>query len=140
MNGVIAHNVQDAVGESIQSWLAEHPVLAWIIAHPLWTIALLVLTLFLCWSLLGAIAQLFQQAWLALLQAPLKLAQFLSRKLFPQGLWQSLPPRKESSLINLDSQQDLHEQLPKILKRLDALRQEQEALIKEMQSILMSKS
>ncbi|XGV98862.1 MAG: hypothetical protein ACAF41_07955 [Leptolyngbya sp. BL-A-14] len=138
MDGV-SHVMQDVVGDSIQSWLAEHPVLAWIVAHPLWTIVLLVLTLFLCWSLLGAIAQLMQQVWLALLQAPLKLAQWLSRKLIPNGLLQSFLRKEETSLTKLGSQQDLQEQLPQLLNRLEALRQEQEALIKEMQSMLISK-
>lgn len=137
MDGV-SHAMQDVVGDSIQSWLAEHPVFAWIVAHPLWTIVLLVLTLFLCWSLLGAIAQLMQQVWLALLQAPLKLARWLSRKLIPSGFLQSFR-QEETSLTRLGTQHDLQEQLPKLLNRLEALRQEQEALIKEMQSMLISK-
>lgn len=134
MNGIIAQGVQDVVGESIQSWLADHPTLAWIIAHPLWTIALIVLTLFLCWGLLGAIAQLMQQAWLALLRAPLTLAQFLSRRLFQVFHRQAIP-----SSTQPEGQQDLQDQLPNLMKRLETLQQEQEALIKAMQAILISK-
>lgn len=134
LSGVIAHSVQNVVVTSMKTWMAEHPIVSWIIAHPLWTIALTVLVIFLCWSLLGAIAQLTQRVWLALLQAPLKLTQLLSR-----GAFQAFQSADASSLTKVKGQQDVQERLFKIFSRLEALHQEQEVLMKEMRSMLISK-
>ncbi|HEY9896488.1 MAG TPA: hypothetical protein V6D34_13950 [Candidatus Sericytochromatia bacterium] len=134
LRGVISSSVHDVVATSMKAWMSEHPILSWIIAHPLWSIALLVVVLFLCWSLLGAIAQFTQQAWLALLQAPLKATQLLSR-----GAFQSLKRADVFSSTELTSQKDVQERLSKIVSRLEVLQQEEEALIREMQSILILK-
>ena len=134
LSGAISHSVQDVVATSMAGWLAEHPIVAWVIAHPFWAIALTVLALFLCWSLLGAVAQLTQQAWLALLQAPLKFIQLLSR-----GVSQSFQRADVFALPKLEGQQEVQERLSKIFSRLEALRQEEEVLMREMQAILASK-
>lgn len=134
LSGTIAHSVQNVVATSMKTWMAEHPIVSWIIAHPLWTIVLTVLVIFLCWSLLGAIAQLTQRVWLALLQAPLKLTQLLSK-----GAFQAFQSADASSLTKVKGQQDVQERLSKIFSRLEALHQEQEALMREMRSMLVSK-
>jgi len=134
LSGAISNSVQEVVVTSMQGWMAEHPIVAWIMAHPLWSIALIVLIIFLCWSLLGAIAQLTQRVWLALLQAPLKLTQSLSK-----GAFHVFQSADASSLTKVKGQQDVQERLSKIFSRLEALHQEQEALMREMQSMLISK-
>ena len=134
LSGAISNSVQDIVVTSMKEWMAEHPIVAWIMAHPLWSIALIVLTIFFCWGLLGAVAQLTQNAWLALLQAPLKFIQVLSR-----GIAQSLQRADASSLPKPKSQQQVQERLPQILSRLEALHQEQETLMREMRAMLVSK-
>ncbi|MBM0741073.1 hypothetical protein JOY44_05485, partial [Phormidium sp. CLA17] len=55
---------------SVQMWIADHPSVAWVVTHPLWAIAVILLTLLSSWGLLGAIARFIQQAWLFILQAP----------------------------------------------------------------------
>lgn len=134
LSGAISHSVQEVVAASMKTWMAEHSIVSWIIAYPLWTIALLILVIFLCWSLLGAIAQLTQRMWLALLQAPLKLTQLLSK-----GAFQAFQSADASSLTKMKGQQDVQERLAKISSRLEALHQEQEVLMKEMRSMLVSK-
>ena len=144
LSGAISYGAQEVVVNSMQGWMAEHPIVAWIVAHPLWSIALIVFAIFLCWSLLGAVVQLTQKAWIALLQAPLKLIQMLW-----SGLSQSFHRTDASSLMLPDvtqpdvtqpaSQREAQERLPQILSRLEALHQEQEALMKEMRSMLVSK-
>lgn len=135
LSGGISHSVQDLVVTSTQFWMAEHPMVSWSIAHPLWTITLMLLTLFLGWNLFGAIAQLAQQALLSMLQAPLKLIQSLSKSAF-----QAIKRTDSLQLDKLDSQQNRQKRLAEILNRLEILRQEQEALMKEMHSILLPKS
>lgn len=118
---------------SIQMWIAEHPVVAWVVTHPLWAIAVILLVLLSAWGLLGAIAQFIQQAWLFILQAPLKLIYWLfgrTFKLFNQA--------NAFQFTQLD-QTGTQKRLPEILDRLEILRKEQEALIQEMRSLLESK-
>ncbi|MBD2036712.1 hypothetical protein H6F76_17010 [Leptolyngbya sp. FACHB-321] len=135
LSGAISNSVQDVVATSVKMWMAQHPIVSWVMAHPVWTIALVLLLLFLCWGLLAAIAQFTQQVWLFILQAPLKLTQSLAKGTF-QSLkrFEILQPAKSEGQGNV--QQRLHE----ILNHLELLRQEQEVLMKEMHSILSSKS
>jgi len=118
---------------SVQMWIAEHPIVAWVVAHPLWAIAVILLVLLSAWGLLGAIARFIQQAWLFILQAPLKLIYWLfgrTFKLFNQV--------NAFQFTQLD-QPDTQKRLPEILDRLEILRKEQEILIQEMRSLLESK-
>jgi len=118
---------------SVQMWIAEHPIVAWVVAHPLWAIAVTLLVLLSGWGLLGAIARFIQQAWLFILQAPLKLIYWLfgrTFKLFNQV--------NAFQFTQLD-QPDAQKRLPEILDRLEILRKEQEILIQEMRSLLESK-
>ncbi len=115
---------------SVQMWIAEHPIVAWVVAHPLWAIAVTLLVLLSAWGLLGAIARFIQQAWLFILQAPLKLIYWLfgrTFKLFNQV--------NAFQFTQLD-QPDAQKRLPEILDRLEILRKEQEILIQEMRSLL----
>jgi len=118
---------------SVQMWIAEHPIVAWVVAHPLWAIAVILLVLLSAWGLLGAIARFIQQAWLFILQAPLKLIYWLfgrTFKLFNQV--------NAFQFTQLD-QPDTQKRLPEILDRLEILRKEQEILIQEMRLLLESK-
>ena len=134
LSGTLSHSVQNVVATSMKGWMAEHPIVAWGMAHPLWSIALVILILFLVWSLLGAVAQLTQRAWLAVLQAPLKATQSLSR-----GMVRSFQRADAVSSPKLDGQQEIQARLAEILHRLQALRQEEDVLMKEMQAILILK-
>jgi hypothetical protein len=116
---------------SVQSWMATHPILAWVMGHPLWAIALFFLALLLCWGLLGALARLVQQAWLFLLQAPLNLMRFLFSGLFK--LFRiSLPTTKV--------EEPVEQKLLDTLERLEALRREQEILMQEVKTMLLLKN
>ncbi len=134
LSGAISTSVQDVVSTSITTWMTDHPMVSWFISHPLWTIALVLLALLLGWSLIGAIAQFTQRAWLFILQAPLKLAQSLSK-----GVLQPIKQADRLQSITLNAPQDTQKRLPEILNRLEILRQEQEALMTEIHSILLLK-
>ena len=137
LSEVLSSSAQNLVVTSTKGWIAEHPTMSWLVAHPLWTIGLVLLTLFLTWSLLGAIAQLVQQALLSLLQAPLK----LMRSLFTGIVQLFLLKRTDApQAAQLNSQEAIQQRLIEILDRLEGLRQEQDALMKEMHTLLISKS
>ncbi|MBW4517826.1 MAG: hypothetical protein KME11_21690 [Timaviella obliquedivisa GSE-PSE-MK23-08B] len=129
----ISQTLLEPVFKSVQAWLATHPVIAWAMSHPLWAIALLFIALLLSWGLLGAIARLVQQAWLLILQAPLKLLQWLFR-----GLFKAIPKRVLAEEPTALEQRE--QRLLETLNRLEALQQEQEELMQEVKTILMLKS
>jgi uncharacterized membrane protein len=118
-------SISQTLINSLEAWMATHPVLAWVMSHPLWSIALFFITLLLCWGLLGAIARLIQQLWLLLLQAPLKLLRWLFGSLF-----KALPTLKT------EEPQGREQRLMAALDRLEALQQEQELLMQEVKTML----
>ena len=134
LSEVLSNSAQDLFITSTKGWIKEHPTMSWLVAHPLWTVGLFLLTLFLTWGLLGAIAQFTQQAFLFTLQAPLKLTQSLLK-----GVFQLFKRPGSLPSAHISGEQPIQKRLVEILDRLEALQQEQEALTKEMQAILSSK-
>lgn len=119
----------------IQDWLATHPLWNWLLTHPLWLLGTIILLLFLLAGLLGAIASLTEKIWLFVLQAPIRLMQLIfigTLKLL------KIPflPRANSQ----KSTQSRPERLTVILDRLEALKQEQDALIQEVRSIVANQN
>ncbi|NJL88045.1 MAG: hypothetical protein HC886_22060 [Leptolyngbyaceae cyanobacterium SM1_1_3] len=124
--------VQSAIAGSAQIWIAQHPALGWVMGHPLWAAALVLIALLSLWGLLGAIAQFIRQIWVGILRLPLQLMCWLLVGVF--GWF-----KRADALQRQAKQPDLQTRLLEILSRLESLRQEQEALMQEMQVILTAK-
>jgi hypothetical protein len=118
-------DISQTLVNSFQKWMAGHPVLSWVMNHPLWSIALFFVTLLLFWGLLGAIARSVQQLWILLLQAPLKLLRWIFGSLF-----KALPALKS------EEPQGREQRLIAALDRLEALQQEQDLLMQEVKTML----
>lgn len=116
----------------IQEWLLAHPMWHWLFTHPVWLLGLVLLVLFLFVGLLGAIARLTEALWLAILQSPLKLAQWL----FVGVLMLLKLPFRPKLVAAPQSATSPDERLSLILNRLEDLRQEQNELLDEVRSIL----
>lgn len=129
----ISQTLLEPILKSGQAWMATHPVVAWIMSHPLWAIALFFLALLLSWGLLGAIARLIQQVWFLILQAPLKLLQWLFNNLLKVFSRRALKAEEPTAL------EQREQRLLETLNRLEALRHEQEELMQEVKTILMLK-
>ncbi|NJO42772.1 MAG: hypothetical protein HC769_23590 [Cyanobacteria bacterium CRU_2_1] len=115
----------------IQDWLTAHPVWNWLLTHPLWLIGLILLILFLVTGLIGAIARLTEAIWLAILQAPLKLIQWLLLGI-ARLLKIPFTVKKNAAKPTQESQQ---ERLAIILNRLETLKREQDELLQEVRVI-----
>ncbi|MGF1482286.1 MAG: hypothetical protein ACFB4I_22870 [Cyanophyceae cyanobacterium] len=134
----VTETVQRALTMARQNWLETHPLLAWLIAHPVLALVTILFFCWLFWGLLTAIGRLTEQAWLAILQSPLKLGQWSVGQI-PRGV-----KRLSGGSNRLPVNSHAHEEhdrkrLADILNRLEQLNQEQEQLMKEMQGILSSK-
>jgi signal transduction histidine kinase len=131
-NGV-AEGLQNTVVASFQDWLAVHPIVAWMVHHPIAALFLLAVVIILFWGLIRAIAQLTERIWISLLQVPLKLSlwfwKWVSRPLKHMKLIQSSAPTATPPATT-------QTQLVEILARLEALSQEQSQLMKEFRTLV----
>ncbi|MBW4487139.1 MAG: hypothetical protein KME12_05050 [Trichocoleus desertorum ATA4-8-CV12] len=128
----VADAMQNALGGAMQQWMAEHQFWAWVLQHPFWSVGLLLVLLVLLQGLLSTIAQLIQQAGIGLLRSPWKLSQWLfgfSARSFQSAL--TAGDAKQGT----DSKQ---QRLSEIVDRLEALKQEQDALLQEVKAIVAS--
>ncbi|GAB4378872.1 MAG: hypothetical protein Kow00121_31660 [Elainellaceae cyanobacterium] len=131
----------DPIISPLRDWLVSHPVWYWLFGHPLWLLGLVVLVLFLFAGLMGAIARLTEAVWLAVLQAPVRLLQWifmgtLQLLKLPFSL-QNSTVKAEAPPVQSSNQQ---ERLTTLLSRLEALRQEQDELMKEVQALVQTNS
>lgn len=77
---------QHAIADSMQTWLANHPAIHWLVNHPIWGLILTVTSIFLFWGLLQAIADLTRQFWQMLIRLPLIFGQWLSSQVIRLGV------------------------------------------------------
>jgi hypothetical protein len=121
---------QSFITTPVQNWIDAHPVVAWTLEHPIWTIGLIVVAIFLFWGLLKAIASLSERIWILLLAAPLRLGRWLFQLGF--SLFRLAPPQA----ITAQNQSDERSQLINLLSKLETLKQEQDEIVKEIKAIL----
>jgi hypothetical protein len=135
-NGV-AEGLQNTVVASFQDWLAVHPVIAWMVHHPIPTLVMGAVLLLLFWGLVRAIAQLTERIWITILQVPLKLSlwfwAWITRPLQKIALVKSVQPPVSPSPTP-------QAQLVEILARLEVLYQEQSQLIKEFRTLVANQN
>jgi len=69
----------EAIATSIGTWLQDHPILAWFLAHPLISLGLVAIALLLLWSLFQALVEITQDFWVWALGVPLILGRWMIR-------------------------------------------------------------
>jgi hypothetical protein len=128
MGNAFGEGIQNVVLGSFQDWLTTHPMLAWLVTHPLYTLAIGLLVLVLLWGLIGAIANLVQQAWVALLHAPLRLIHWVWCSIISLFTVATLPKAAPEP--------DKNQRLADLLNQLEAIRLQQDQLLEEVKAIL----
>lgn len=149
--------IQTAISSSLTDWLVDHPavlrlvqLLAWGTNHPILSLIILLFVLAIAFSLIKAIGSIFEKAWLSILQAPLKLGQFLlifiSQSLgkFGSLMINPLIRNKTANLSiirsnlqsNFEFNQKNKQRLLEISNRLEEIQNEQNELLKEATAIL----
>jgi phosphate/sulfate permease len=133
----VAEGLQNTVVASVQNWLKTHPIVAWMVYHPIPTLVLAVVLFMLFWGLVRAIAQLTERIWIIILQVPLKLSLWfwtlISRP------WQGLNRGKPAALP-VAPPSTPQTQLVEILTRLEALYHEQSQLMKEFRTLVANQN
>jgi hypothetical protein len=129
--------MQRAVADVFQDWLVAHPMLGWEITHPLWSIGLGLLLLFLFWGLLNAISRLTERLWVTLLRIPLQLGQWIGQQLLrfvklPAWVLRSEHPTLQPEPIRREKRKTLQD----ALLQLEQLQQEQVRLLQEIRQTL----
>jgi hypothetical protein len=128
---VLTDTVTDALQSVLispwQNWLSEHPIVAWLVMHPLWALALVGLGLLLFAGLWSAIARLTEGFWLMLVRLPFQLGGwfFLTSSSLLVNQW-----TKTSQPV------DPPNRLSEIITQLERLQAEQEGLLAEMRELL----
>lgn len=119
-----------AVETLIQQWMQEHPLLAWFLTHPLITLGVLLVALVVLRRLLGVTVQLTETLLLTILRSPWLLGRWLVS--VATGFFN----RPVTMLV--ESQVSQQQRLAALLERLEAIKQEQDALIQEVRALLNS--
>ena len=126
--------LQEAIVLAAQNWLKSHPILAWLLTHPLASLVIILVTILLFWGLLKSIVKMTEQVWLTLFKSPLKLGKCLLvsiSKLFNKtSLASAVYYRQSGSKLK-------QERLAYILNRLEEIKKEEAEILKEMKTLIL---
>ena len=125
LNQTLSDGIQASINSSLNGWIDQHPQLVWLINHPLQSLGILLLGLFLFSGLLGAISRITEKFWLFILTYPFKIFS---------NSWLLI----SKSLQKDDDNQktEAQKRVTEILSRLESIRQEQTSLSQELESLL----
>lgn len=110
------------VRSAAEQWLDEHRWILFLVNHPLVLLGLLLLGLFLISGVWRALSRLSENLWIFVVGLPFQVLGWFGLR----GI----------SLLKQRSQP--RDRLTELLNRLDALREEQETVLKEVRSLLES--
>ncbi|MEG4582074.1 hypothetical protein QUA71_21050 [Microcoleus sp. MON1_C5] len=153
MSDATSNALQSAIDGMFKNWMDSHPVVFWLVSHPLISLAMLLLFIFIILGFLQALGNFFAKGWLFILQIPLKLMQGVlslgSKSVSNLGgvvvnsLVSKNPKDKNNSALQLrgveSNSLESQERIANILIRLEAIRQEQNQLLQEASAILSNK-
>lgn len=143
-------SLQNALNSMVKNWLDAHPVIAWLVGHPLISLAICLLSLFILLGLFQALTHLVKSAWLFVLSSPQKLlhVSLLGGLKFTQNstrlLFERLILNKQTSqtvnsqqiFSDSSTQNNYRQRISQILHRLEVIREEQNQLSRELAEIL----
>ena len=128
-------SIDRAVGNYFTHWLNAHPNLVWLVAHPLVSFGLCLLTILAGWGLIRAIGRGVEQIWVFLLTTPFKLLQPILRQIWRWvrrlfGYTKVSGDRSNARLLSTPT-----DRIATIVDRLHSLSQEQHLLLQELSTL-----
>jgi urea transporter len=127
LSNSLADGILSAATQPVEAWLTEHPLLLWLVTHPVWLFIVALLSILLLVGLIRAIGHLTEKIWLVLLRLPLQLVRWFLIQ---------LSKLLKIGFIKTVAQSNQQQRLAEVLSRLEVLRQEQEALMQELKTML----
>jgi hypothetical protein len=120
-----------AIQSFINSWFEEHPLLIWLLQHPIISLISFFLIVILLFRLFSAIAHLLDKLWIWLLKSPI----ILIKSLF--GL------NKKSAEIAVTNNQQLTAidplKINQIIEQLAIIKQQQQQIMQELAALKQQK-
>lgn len=129
--------IESAVTSYVDRWLAQHPYLAWSVAHPLWSVVLLLLAMLAISVVVKAIWRGCEHLVLLVLKTPLKLLQPLGGHAW-RSIARSFGQNNHNTPLAAKTTANPTERVEQIVDRLQTLAQEQELLLLELAKSLGS--
>ncbi len=125
--------------DTLKIWIDDHPTISWTIKsliwgvnHPIYSIVIILLIIFLVWQFFKAFSRLIEKGLLVTLIAPFKLVQSLFKFSFkPLNIFTG------NSTSALTSQPN-NERLAKLLTRLETIKQEQNEILQQITALVSS--
>ena len=113
-----------ALHSIVNSWIEKHPLVVWLLQHPITSLIGFSLAIVLLLRLFSAVAYLLDKFWLWLLKLPILLFKLLLRK-------KNQPPQKSSAIVN--SQLEIEsEKITCIIEQLEKINQQQQQIIQDI--------
>jgi hypothetical protein len=136
----ISTPIDRLVGNYLTQWWLAHPYFAWMTAHPVPSLGLLLLAIFSLWGLFKAIGRGIDRIWLFLLTTPFKLLQPIF-----QGIWSSIYSKfghnnSSHELADPAISDPAGDRIALVVARLQQLSQEQDILLQELATLTDSTS
>lgn len=144
--------VQNAITPGMAKWINSHPVIIWLLNHPLIAFGMSLLAIFIIWGFLQIVSDVAKTVCLFILTTPFKILKSLwslSRKSpFVKGeLTANQTSRSNHHLSNNLISQDYpnhnmnyQDRLTHILRRLEAIQKEQSQLLQAASEIIQKLS
>ncbi|HIK27797.1 MAG: hypothetical protein N3E45_11610 [Oscillatoriaceae bacterium SKW80] len=112
------------ISSLINEWIKTHPLIFWLVSHPIQSIVIFIGLIVLLAGLLKAFGILIVETWISILIAPVKLFfQIFEKRSYKLILNLNVNKNKKNDRLN---------RMVNILKRLEAIKQEQDVLLKEL--------
>ncbi len=108
-------------------WLEQHPVMFWMVEHPIISIVAILIGIILFSRLLSAIAYLIDKVWLWIIKAP----WLLIKSIF--GIKKKIP-EEVGNTINYEIATN-PEQLTEIVRKLERIEQQQQQILQDIASL-----
>ncbi|TAF10173.1 MAG: hypothetical protein EAZ77_03595 [Nostocales cyanobacterium] len=137
--------------DAMTTWINDHPTISWVmkslllaINHPIISIVIIFLSLYLVWKIFQLFSRILDQGLLFTFKTPIKLIYALfhlcfktiSKLLFS---WLKIKPTAENNLeLNaaISDASDTKQEITKLLHRLDAIRKEENDILKNLIALL----
>ena len=132
LSHTLTEGIEKGINSYVTDWMNHHVVLCWLFNHPLYAIAIFLISIVLIWGLFQALGGLIVKGWMSVLLSPV----LLVRSLLPKA-YQSTANTINNKLSSAKADSEYpQERCNTILHRLNEIKQEQETLLQELAKIL----